>query len=113
MLAQLLQDWSVGGFYSRLEFLNLLTILTIAYAIYFDHKRRTDPNFRKQLKKESKRQAKAAKEEAEAHNERQKEVIKAVVVEAKEDGFPVDVEEKEAYFMSEVARGEGLSSEGE
>lgn len=85
----------------------------IAYAIYFDHKRRTDPNFRKQLKKESKRQAKAAKEEAEAHTERQKEVIKAVVLEAKEDGFPVDVEEKEAYFMSEVARGEGLSSDGE
>ncbi|RAL65628.1 hypothetical protein DID88_005300 [Monilinia fructigena] len=60
----------------------------VAYAIYFDHKRRTDPNFRKQLKKESKRQAKAAKEEAEAYTERQKEVIKAVVLEAKEDGFP-------------------------
>ncbi|ESZ97675.1 import receptor subunit tom-20 [Sclerotinia borealis F-4128] len=84
----------------------------VAYAIYFDHKRRTDPNFRKQLKKESKRQAKVVQEEAEAYSERQKEVIKAVVLEAKDDGFPVDVEEKEAYFMSEVARGENLSSDG-
>lgn len=33
-------------------------------------------------------------------------------MEAQEDGFPVDVEEKEAYFMSEVARGEQLAQEG-
>ena len=84
----------------------------IAYAIYFDHKRRTDPSFRKQLKKESKRQARAAKEEAEAHTIRQRQAIRTAVEEAKEEGFPVDVEEKEAYFMQEVARGEGLSGEG-
>lgn len=89
----------------------LLTMIT-AYAIYFDHKRRTDPNFRKQLKRESKRQARAAKEEAEAHTVRQRQVIRNAVEEAKEEGFPVDVEEKEAYFMQEVARGEGLSGEG-
>lgn len=86
--------------------------MTIAYAVYFDHKRRTDPNFRKQLKKESKRQARAAKEEAEAHTVRQRQAIRAAVEEAKEEGFPVDVEEKEAYFMQEVARGEALSGEG-
>jgi import receptor subunit TOM20 len=87
-------------------------LIPIAYAIYFDHKRRTDPNFRKQLKKESKRQARAAKEEAEANTVRQREAIKAAVQDAKDEGFPTDVEEKEAYFMSEVARGEGLSSDG-
>ncbi|KAM3065781.1 mitochondrial import receptor subunit tom20 [Clarireedia jacksonii] len=90
----------------------LTTLISTAYAIYFDHKRRTDPNFRKQLKKESKRQARAAKEEAEANTVRQRETIKAAVQEAKDEGFPTDVEEKEAYFMSEVARGEGLSSDG-
>jgi import receptor subunit TOM20 len=90
----------------------LTTLIPIAYAIYFDHKRRTDPNFRKQLKKESKRQARAAKEEAEANTVRQREAIKAAVQDAKDEGFPTDVEEKEAYFMSEVARGEGLSSDG-
>jgi hypothetical protein len=81
-------------------------------AVYFDHKRRTDPNFRKSLKKEAKRQARAAKEEAEAHTVRQRQAIRTAVAEAKEEGFPSDVEEKEAYFMQEVARGEGLSSEG-
>lgn len=84
-----------------------------AYAVYFDHRRRTDPNFRKQLKRESKRQARAAKEEAQAHSSKQKEAITAAVNEAKEEGFPDDVEEKEAYFMNEVARGEGLCQDGE
>ncbi|KAH8679095.1 mitochondrial import receptor subunit tom-20 [Tricladium varicosporioides] len=84
----------------------------LAYAIYFDHRRRTDPNFRKALKKESKRQARAAKEEAQAHTIKQRETIKAAVAEAKEEGFPTDVEEREQYFMQEVARGEGLSGEG-
>ena len=64
------------------------------------------------MKKESKRQAKAAKEEAEAYTVRQREAIRAAVDEAKEDGFPSDVEEREAYFMQEVGRGEGLASEG-
>lgn len=64
------------------------------------------------MKKESKRQARAAKEEAEAHTNRQREALKAVVEEAKEEGFPVDVEEKEAYFMNEVARGEQLAQDG-
>lgn len=80
--------------------------------MYFDYRRRHDPQFRKLLKKESKRQARAAKEEAEAHTVRQREAIRAAVEEAKEEGFPTDVEEREAYFMQEVARGEGLSSEG-
>ncbi|KAH8795664.1 mitochondrial import receptor subunit tom-20 [Hyaloscypha finlandica] len=84
----------------------------VAYAVYFDYRRRNDPQFRKQLKKESKRQARAAKEEAEAHTVRQREAIRSAVEEAKEEGFPTDVEEREAYFMQEVARGEGLSGEG-
>ena len=64
------------------------------------------------MKRESKRQARAAKEEAEAHTNRQREALKAVVEEAKEEGFPIDVEEKEAYFMNEVARGEQLAQDG-
>jgi hypothetical protein len=84
----------------------------VAYAVYFDHRRRTDPNFRKQLKRESRRQARAAKEEAEAQTIRQREALRTAVEEAKEEGFPTDVEEKEAYFMNEVARGEQLSQDG-
>ncbi|KAK7188152.1 MAS20 protein import receptor [Paraphaeosphaeria sporulosa] len=90
------------------------TIVTglAAYAVYFDHKRRTDPEFRKQLKKESKRQARAAKEEAEAHGKEQKKAIREAVASANEEGFPKDPEEVEAYFMQEVAQGEGMVQSG-
>lgn len=86
--------------------------MPLAYAVYFDYRRRNDPQFRKQLKKESKRQAKAAKEEAEAQTVRQREALREAVEEAKAEGFPTDVEEREAYFMQEVARGEQLSGDG-
>jgi import receptor subunit TOM20 len=83
-----------------------------AYAIYFDHKRRTDPEFRRALKRESRRQARAAREEEEAQGAKQREAIKAAFKEAQEEGFPTDVEEREAFFMGEVAKGEGLCQEG-
>jgi len=84
----------------------------LAYAVYFDHRRRTDPNFRKELKRESRRQARAAKEEAEADKIKEKAAIKEAVKAAQEEGFPQNVEEKEAYFMEEVAQGEMLSQSG-
>ena len=83
------------------------------YAVYFDHKRRTDPEFRKALKRESRREARAAKEEAEAQGEQQKGAIKAAMNEAAEEGFPTDVEEREAYFMNEVGQGEALCQDSE
>ncbi|KAI1007773.1 hypothetical protein K3495_g455 [Podosphaera aphanis] len=84
----------------------------LAYAVYFDYKRRNDPQFRKQLKRDLKKLARVAKEEAEARSVQQRQAIRAAVEQAKEEGFPVDVEEKEAYFMNEVARGEALGAEG-
>jgi import receptor subunit TOM20 len=84
----------------------------LAYAVYFDHKRRNDPQFRKQLKKESKRTEKQAKEEAEAHGAEQKKAIREAVERANEEGFPTDTEEVEAYFMQEVAQGEGMVQKG-
>lgn len=86
--------------------------MSIAYAVYFDHKRQTDPDFRKSLKKNNRRMARAVKEEVEAHGAAQRETIKKAVQQAKDEGFPADLEEKEAYFMSQVARGESLCSEG-
>ncbi|KAL8798972.1 MAG: hypothetical protein Q9223_007754 [Gallowayella weberi] len=88
--------------------LGALTTGFLAYAVYFDHKRRTDPEFRKNLKRESKRIAKVAKEEAEAQGAKQKRQIREAVTEAIEEGFPTNVEEKEAYFMNEVGHGEVL-----
>ncbi|KAA6407685.1 MAG: mitochondrial import receptor subunit (Tom20) [Lasallia pustulata] len=80
----------------------------IAYAVYFDHRRRTDPKFRKALKRESRREARAAREEVEAQGALQKKAIKAAVEQAKAVDYPADVEEKEAYFLNEVGRGEVL-----
>ncbi|KAJ9201564.1 hypothetical protein DTO166G4_2803 [Paecilomyces variotii] len=90
------------------------TVLTglLAYAIYFDHKRQSDPEFRRALKKDNRRLARAVKEEVEAQGAQQRETIKAVVEQAKDEGFPTDLEEKEAYFMSQVAKGESLCAEG-
>lgn len=90
---------------------NLLTSI-LAYAVYFDHRRQTDPQFRKALKRESRKVAKAAQEEQEAQGAQQKEAIKAAVHEALEEGFPTDTEDKEAYFMNEVGRGETLCQDG-
>ncbi|MCJ1268303.1 hypothetical protein MMC22_008191 [Lobaria immixta] len=84
----------------------------LAYAVYFDHKRRTNPEFRKALRRESRREARAAKEEAEAQGMQQKQAIRRAVQAAREEGFPTDVEDKEAYFMSEVGRGESLCQDG-
>jgi len=99
---------------STIAALSIGTIVTgfLAYAVYFDHRRRNDPEFRKQLKRESKRTQKAAKEEAEAMGKQQKQQIREAVEKANEEGFPKDPEEVEAYFMQEVAQGEGMCQSG-
>jgi import receptor subunit TOM20 len=90
------------------------TVVTgvLAYAVYFDHKRRNDPEFRKQLKRESKRTERAAKEQEQAQGQEQKKAIREAVAQANEEGFPKDPEEVEAYFMQEVAQGEGMVQKG-
>ncbi|KAL8685621.1 MAG: hypothetical protein Q9218_007646 [Villophora microphyllina] len=85
-----------------------LTTGFLAYAVYFDHQRRTDPEFRKALKRESRKVAKAEREEAEEKVGQQKRLIRRLLSEAQEEGFPSSVEEKETYFMTQVGRGEAL-----
>lgn len=102
----------LGRSFVRLVVTRYLIVIHSAYAIYFDHRRRTDPEFRKALRRESRRQARALKEEADAHGAKRLEAVKAAVARAKEQGFPTDVEEREAFFMNEVARGETLGSDG-
>jgi mitochondrial import receptor subunit TOM20 len=82
-----------------------------AYLAYFDYQRRKNPEFRRNLRRNERRQARAEKEEAEATTQRQRQVIKARVDEAKETGFPSGVEEREAFFNEQVMTGEMLSSD--
>lgn len=85
-----------------------------AYAVYFDHRRRTDPEFRRNLKRESKKQARAARELAEAQDAQQRKAIREAVDEANATtGLPSDPEEIEQYFMQEIAKGEALCQDGE
>jgi import receptor subunit TOM20 len=83
----------------------------LAYAVYFDRQRRADPNFRKNLRREERRQARAAKEEAVARNKQNRRHIQAAVDAAIEEGFPTGVNEKEQYFMEFIQQGELLASD--
>ena len=64
------------------------------------------------MKRESRRQARIAKEEAEIQGKQQQEEIKRAVEETLEEGFPTDLEEREAYFMTQISQGEEMSSNG-
>lgn len=83
----------------------------VAYAIYFDYRRRSYAEFRRDLRRNERRQFRAEKEQAEASTRAQRDAIKAKVDEAKEEGFPAGVEEREAYFNEQVMSGEMLSSD--
>ncbi|KAK4574606.1 mitochondrial import receptor subunit tom20 [Recurvomyces mirabilis] len=90
----------------------LLTTGCLAYALYFDYRRRNDLEFRKHLRKQHKKVSKTIEQEAKANEQGQKDKIRRVVEDANEEGFPKDPEETEGYFMQEVARGEGMCTDG-
>ncbi|TRX98723.1 hypothetical protein FHL15_000065 [Xylaria flabelliformis] len=83
----------------------------LAYALYFDHQRRANPDFRKNLRREERRQARVEKEEAVAQGKEKRRGIQAAVDAALEEGFPTGVNEKEQYFMEYVQQGEALASD--
>ncbi|RPB18567.1 mitochondrial import receptor subunit tom-20 [Terfezia boudieri ATCC MYA-4762] len=91
-----------------------VTVITLgaAYAIYFDYRRRHDPEFRKALKRDRKRHARSERAQQAAASAQQREIVAKAVRQVQLEGFPVDVEEKEVYFMQEVAQGEVLCQEG-
>ncbi|OLN87925.1 Mitochondrial import receptor subunit tom20 [Colletotrichum chlorophyti] len=83
----------------------------VAYAAYFDYQRRNKAEFRRELRRNERRQHKAEKETAAQESVRQRQAIKEAVDDAKEEGFPQDVESKEAYFLQQVSEGETLSAD--
>jgi hypothetical protein len=91
---------------------NIAKHLFLAYVVWFDYKRQSDPEFRRALKRDNRRIARAVREEVEAQGAMQREAIKKAVAQAKVEGFPADLEEREAYFMGQVAKGESICAEG-
>jgi mitochondrial import receptor subunit TOM20 len=88
------------------------TILTgfLAYAAYFDHRRRTDPAFRKSLKKENRQLEKARKEAAETVTRNQKNQIKALVEKMNAEGYPETDQARENFFLEQLSVGEQLQN---
>ncbi|KAI5919468.1 mitochondrial import receptor subunit tom-20 [Camillea tinctor] len=98
---------------STIATISAATVATglLAYAVYFDHQRRANPNFRRSLRREERRQVRAEKEEAVAQTKQRGKEIRRVVDEALEEGFPTGVNEKEQYFMDHVQQGETLAAD--
>lgn len=116
--------------------------LGVGYLVYFDYKRRNDPQFRRKLSKvltnlscclrttrvcwqktlslscknyverEQKKLAKEAKKAEEKAKLDIAELIKSVLDAASKEAYPKTPEEKEKYFMEQVALGEGLCAKG-
>ncbi|EAU84415.2 hypothetical protein CC1G_01411 [Coprinopsis cinerea okayama7 len=86
----------------------------LAYAVYFDYKRRNDPDFRKKLKKEKKRVNKslAASQQAEAAASAVSPAMLREALEALRSEPPVPLEDRENYFMAQVSMGEQLATQG-
>ncbi|KAF7324612.1 SET domain-containing protein [Mycena kentingensis (nom. inval.)] len=86
----------------------------IAYAVYFDYKRRNDTAFRKQLRKEKKRVDKSLAESREAlaaaSSVSDEDLVTALrLVQAEPKPGP---EAREDYFMRQVAAGEQMVAQG-
>ncbi|ORX64879.1 MAS20-domain-containing protein [Anaeromyces robustus] len=99
--------------------LSALAVGSICYAVYFDYKRRNDPQFRKKLKK----QRKMAKKIRNAKNDNKKSVddaslkiesqIEAIKKVINDEPIPTEMEAKETFFMQQLQKGEMLSYQGE
>jgi len=87
-----------------------------AYAVYFDYKRRNDVDFRKKLKKDKKRVDKSiASSKASLPPDASAvsvEELREVLEQVKAEQVPAAPDQKEAYFMTQVASGESLSQQG-
>ncbi|KAI3403847.1 TOM20 [Candida oxycetoniae] len=77
------------------------------YVVYFDYQRRNSSQFRRSLRKKAVKQKKI-KEEQEKKTKQSKldAVKKALLEDLKKNPIPTDLNEREAFFMEQVATGE-------
>ncbi|KAB5572753.1 MAS20 protein import receptor [Coniochaeta sp. 2T2.1] len=83
----------------------------LAYAVYFDYRRRSQAEFRRELRRNERRVARQEKEAAQADAIAHRRKVKVAVDEAKSEGFPTGSDEKEAYFLEQVQQGELLGAD--
>ncbi|KAG0782890.1 hypothetical protein G6F16_008923 [Rhizopus arrhizus] len=85
----------------------------LGYMLYFDYQRRNNPVLKKKIKKEKKKAEKEVKKAQEKVKLNTIQIIESVIEAASEETLPSTPEEKEKYFMQQVALGEGLCNQGE
>lgn len=89
---------------------SLAVVSATAYALYFDHKRRNDPEFRKSLSKQNKRYNKLIKKEEELEKQEKLERVGEILTaEMIKDPLPSNPEQRELSFATNVELGEKLS----
>ncbi|CAO1623875.1 unnamed protein product [Sympodiomycopsis kandeliae] len=85
----------------------------VGYAIYFDHKRQTDPAFRKQLKKDKQKTKKADKKQEQAQKKQVEDAIVQAVLQVRQPGvLPSNPQHMEQFFMENIQTGETLLALG-
>ncbi|GHJ85030.1 hypothetical protein NliqN6_1432 [Naganishia liquefaciens] len=84
----------------------------VGYAAWFDYKRRNDAVFRKNLKKEHKKVHASAAKEEKVRKVKNTAMLKASLIEISKETLPTSPQEREQYFMEQVAMGEGLAATG-
>ncbi|WFD32725.1 mitochondrial import receptor subunit tom20 [Malassezia sp. CBS 17886] len=90
-----------------------LAVATVGYAVYFDYRRRNDPHFRKQLRKQAKQSSRAERHQQKAAEaEESRQIEEAVDTLTAPGVLPEGIQEKEAFFMEQVAAGEALFAQG-
>ncbi|KAG0229305.1 hypothetical protein BGW42_001645 [Actinomortierella wolfii] len=90
----------------------VLAVGLVGYAIYFDSKRRNDPEFRRKLRKERKRLMKQAKEEQEKKQKSSAKSIEEALASINEEEFPTTLEAREKFCMEQLSMGEALFTRG-
>eukprot|EP01135_Chromosphaera_perkinsii_P001391 Nk52_evm8s166 gene=Nk52_evmTU8s166 len=85
--------------------LSTCAALVVGYWVYFDHKRRSDPDYKKKVRAR-KLAAKKALEEAKSKEE--KELAEKRATLEKENAIPntTDPEQLKAYFLDQIQKGE-------
>ncbi|KAG0346913.1 hypothetical protein BG004_000554 [Podila humilis] len=87
-----------------------VAIAAVGYALYFDSRRRNDPNFRQ---KERKRAQKHAQDDEDKKSiTRSAQSIEEALASIDESEFPNSMEDREKYCMEQLATGEALFTQG-
>lgn len=89
----------------------ILATTFVGYAACFDYKRRSSPEFRKNLKKRALKSEKESKIKASESNKLELQQVKAALqADLAANPIPTDLAEKEKFFMEQVALGEEIAS---